>query len=138
MTYSYFFMKLVSWYLPSLHHTMKAKHTLYSKAKRLQRRKNKVNTVIKATASLPRLVVRKSNLYTSAQVLDASGKVLAYATDKKEKGTKIEKAFAAGKMIATLSKKAGVEEVVFDRNGYRYHGRIKSLSEGAREGGLKN
>ncbi len=117
---------------------MKAKKALYAKAQRYQRRKNKVNTVIKATASLPRLIVRKSNLYTSAQIVDADGKVIAYATDKKEKGSKSEKAFAAGKHIAEVAKKAGIEEVVFDRNGFRYHGRIKSLSDGAREGWLKN
>lgn len=117
---------------------MKSKHSLYSKTTRYQRRKNKVNTVIKETGSLPRLIVRKSNLYTSAQVIALDGKVLAYATDKKEKGTKTEKAFATGKAIAELAKKAGIDHVVFDRNGNRYHGRIKSLSEGAREGGLKN
>lgn len=117
---------------------MKAKKTLYSKAQRLLRRKNKVNTVIKATASLPRLIVRKSNLYTSAQVIDATGKVLAFANDKKEKGNKTEKALAVGKAIAALTKKAGVDAVVFDRNGYHYHGRIKAVSEGAREGGLTN
>lgn len=117
---------------------MKPKKSLYSKAQRLLRRKNKVNTIIKATASLPRLIVRKSNVYTSAQIIDAEGKVVAFANDKKEKGTKTEKAFAVGKAIATIAKKAGLESVVFDRNGYRYHGRIKSLSEGAREGGLKN
>jgi large subunit ribosomal protein L18 len=117
---------------------MKAKKALYSKAQRQLRRKHKVNTVIKATATLPRLIVWKSNLYTSAQIIDAAGKVVAFANDKKEKGTKIEKAFAAGKAIAALATKAGVSEVVFDRNGFRYHGRIKALSEGAREGGLKN
>ena len=117
---------------------MKSKHALYSKTTRYQRRKNKVNTIIKETASLPRLIVRKSNLYTSAQIVGADGKVLAYATDKKETGTKTARAFATGKAIAELAKKAWVDHVVFDRNGNRYHGRIKSLSEGAREGGLKN
>lgn len=129
---------------PSLHDlppsikTMKSKNALYSKETRYQRRKNKVNTVIKATASLPRLIVRKSNQYTSAQIVDLEGKVLAYATDKKATGSKTERAFATGKAIAELAKKAGIEQVVFDRNGNRYHGRIKSLSEGAREAGLKN
>lgn len=117
---------------------MKPKKTLYSKAQRQLRRKHKINTMIKSTATLPRLIVWKSNLYTSAQVIDAQGKVVAFANDKKEKGTKTEKAFAAGKAIAALATKAGVSEVVFDRNGFRYHGRIKALSEGAREGGLKN
>jgi ribosomal protein L18 len=85
---------------------MKSKNLLYSKETRYQRRKNKVNTIIKATASLPRLIVRKSNQYTSAQIIDMEGKVLAYVTDKKETGPKTEKAFAAGKAIAQLAKKA--------------------------------
>jgi ribosomal protein L18 len=61
---------------------MKAKNALYSKANRLLRRKNRTNTIIKKTASLPRLIVRKSNMYTSAQVVDISGTVIAYASDK--------------------------------------------------------
>lgn len=117
---------------------MKAKNVLYSKANRLLRRKNRTNTIIKKTASLPRLIVRKSNMYTSAQVVDMSGNVIAYATDKGAKGTKTERAFEVGKTIATMTKAKGVDHVVFDRNGNRYHGRVKSLSEGAREGGLKN
>jgi ribosomal protein L18 len=73
---------------------MKAKTALYSKANRLLRRKNRTNTAIKATASLPRLIVRKSNMYTSAQVVDMSGAVIAYVSDKGTKGTKTERAFA--------------------------------------------
>jgi len=117
---------------------MKSKHTLYSKARRLARRKNKVQTVIKATASLPRLIVWKSNMLTSAQIVDITGAVLAYANDKSEKGTKVEKAMAMGKVIGAAAQKAGVKAVVFDRAGYRYHGRIKAVSEGAREAGLTN
>lgn len=117
---------------------MKSKNTLYTKARRLARRKNKVQTVIKATASLPRLIVWKSNKMTSAQIIDAEGKVLAYACDKAEKGTKVEKAGAMGKTIAALASKAGISQVVFDRAGYRYHGRIKAVSDGAREAGLVN
>lgn len=117
---------------------MKAKNSLYSKTRRLQRRKNRVNTLIKKTSSLPRLLVRKSNTMTSAQVIDAEGKVLAYANDKGISGSKTERAFAMGKNIAEVTKKAGVAAVVFDRNGNRYHGRIKSVGEGAREGGILN
>ncbi len=117
---------------------MKAKTSLYSKTQRLQRRKNRVNTIVKKTSNLPRLIVRKSNMYTSAQIIDATGTVLAYATDKGAKGTKTERAFAVGQQIATLAKKHSLDTVVFDRNGNRYHGRVKALSEGARDGGLKN
>ncbi|MEI7477862.1 MAG: 50S ribosomal protein L18 [bacterium] len=117
---------------------MKSQHTLYSKQSRFERRKHRVNTQVKAGSSQPRLIVWKSNLYTSGQIVDISGKVIAYANDKNLKGTKTERAFAVGKTLAELAKKQGVETVVFDRNGNRYHGRVKSLSEGAREGGLKN
>lgn len=117
---------------------MKAKNSLYGKARRAERRKHKVNLLIKKTATQPRLIVRKSNQYTSAQIVDATGKVFAYATDKAEKGTKTEKAYAMGKNIAALAKKQWLEAVVFDRNGNRYHGRIKAVSEGAREAGLPN
>lgn len=84
------------------------------------------------------MIVWKSNTYTSAQIVDTEGKVLAYATDKGLTGTKTERAFAMGKAIAELAKKQNVATVVFDRNGNRYHGRIKAVSEGAREGGLQN
>jgi large subunit ribosomal protein L18 len=82
--------------------------------------------------------VRKSNMYTSAQVVDISGTVIAYASDKGGKWSKTERAFAVWKTIAAMAKEKWLDQVVFDRNGNRYHGRIKSLSEGAREGGLKN
>lgn len=87
---------------------------------------------------LPRLIVRKSNTHTSAQIVDNEGKVLAYATDKGAKGTKTEKATAVGKAIAEMAKKNNVDKVVFDRNGNRYHGRVKAVSEWAREAGLQN
>lgn len=117
---------------------MKSKKSLYSKEARLQRRKHRVATLIKKTATSPRLIVWKSNTHTSAQIVDAQGKVLAYTTDKDTKGTKTERAFAVGKIIAEQAKKQNVDTVVFDRNGNRYHGRIKAVSEWAREGGLQN
>jgi len=117
---------------------MKSQNDLYSKARRQARRKHRVQTVIKATASLPRLIVWKSNLHTSAQVVGLDGNVVAYATDAKFTGTKTAKATELGKAIAAAALAKGVENVVFDRNGNRYHGRIKAVSEGAREGGLKN
>ncbi len=112
---------------------------LQNKAARHARRKHRVNTTIKATSSLPRLIVNKSNLYTYAQVVDLSGKVIASANDKAmKKGTKTEKALEVGKTVAKKAIENGVSEVVFDRNGLRYHGRVKSVSVGANEAGLKN
>ncbi len=112
---------------------------LQAKAGRYAQRKRRVNTAIKAGASLPRLVINKSNLYIYAQVIDLSGKVIAAADDRDmKKGTKTERAMEVGKAIAKKATDKGVSEVVFDRNGYRFHGRVKNLSVGANEGGLKN
>lgn len=102
---------------------------LQTKAVRHARRKHRVNTTVKATAAYPRLVVNKSNLYTYAQVIDLSGKVIAAANDKAiKKGTKTEKALELGKEIAKKSLEKGVNQVVFDRNGLRFHGRVKNVS----------
>jgi len=112
---------------------------LQAKTARHARRKHRVNTAIKATASLPRLIVHKSNLYIYAQVVDLSGKVIAAADDKAVKtGTKTERALEVGKTVAKKAIEKGVSQVVFDRNGLRFHGRVKSVSAGANEAGLKN
>lgn len=112
---------------------------LQAKAVRHARRKHRVNTAVKATASLPRLIVNKSNLYIYAQVVDLSGKVIAAADDRAiKKGTKTEKAMEVGKAVAKKAIDAGVSQVVFDRNGLRFHGRVKNVSVGANEAGLKN
>ena len=105
------------------------------------RRHKRVRTKIFGTAERPRLVVFRSNRGISAQLVDdAQGRTLASAGWKqlaKAKGTKTEQAAEVGKLLAKNAKAAGVEEVVFDRAGYLYHGRVKALAEGAREGGLK-
>ncbi|MBP6910085.1 50S ribosomal protein L18 [Patescibacteria group bacterium] len=112
---------------------------LQAKAVRQTRRKHRVNTSIKSTASLPRLIISKSNLYIYAQIVDLSGKVVAAADDRDlKKGTKTERAMEVGKAIAKKSIEKGVTNVVFDRNGYRFHGRVKGVSVGANEAGLKN
>ncbi|MDH4192429.1 MAG: 50S ribosomal protein L18 [Betaproteobacteria bacterium] len=92
----------------------------------------------------PRLSVFRSGLHIYAQVIDdAQGKTLAAASSidkelraKLKSGANTEAAAAIGKLIAERAKKAGVSEVVFDRGGYAYHGRVKALAEAAREGGL--
>jgi large subunit ribosomal protein L18 len=94
------------------------------------------------TAERPRLSVFRSNAGISAQLVDdVGGRTLAAAgwqqLKKSFKGNKTEQAREVGKLLAAGAKQAGVERCVFDRGGYLYHGRVKALAEGAREGGLK-
>jgi large subunit ribosomal protein L18 len=110
---------------------------LKDKQRRYLAKKRRTNQTIKATASFPRLLVIRSLTHISAQVIGLDGQVLAAATDHGMKGTKTEKAFAVGKLIAGSAKKNGVDQVVFDRNGRIYHGRVAQLAAGAREGGLQ-
>ena len=92
------------------------------------------------TAERPRLVVFRSNRGIFAQLVDdEAGRTLASASwlaQRSFKGTKTEQATAVGKTLAAEAKKAGIQTCVFDRGGYLYHGRVKALAEGAREGGL--
>ncbi|MBL7920408.1 MAG: 50S ribosomal protein L18 [Bacteroidia bacterium] len=105
--------------------------------------KLKLRKKIKGTTAAPRLSVYRSNAEIYAQLVDdLGGKTLLAvgSVDKsisKSKVNKIEKAKLVGKLIAEKAVATGITEVVFDRNGFLYHGRIKSLAEGAREGGLK-
>ncbi len=102
--------------------------------------KASIRTKVSGTAEQPRLTVFRSNSQIYAQVIDdQAGKTLASAGSLgiKDKMTKTEKAAQVGKLIAEAAKKAGVEAVVFDRNGYLYHGRVKALADAAREAGLK-
>lgn len=114
-----------------------------NKLNRRTKIKLRVRKRVSGTADQPRLSVFRSNKYIYAQVInDLEGKTLAYASSVSKdidetKHTKTEAARLVGKSIAQKAIEAGVEKVVFDRNGYLYHGRVKSLAEGAREGGLK-
>ncbi|AHB40861.1 hypothetical protein P148_SR1C00001G0046 [candidate division SR1 bacterium RAAC1_SR1_1] len=101
------------------------------------RRKNKVNAIIKSQHPDFRIVVNRSNRYIKAQLLDKTGNVIGFACDKGLKGeTKSQTAHAAGLLLAKTIKDKKIEKVVFDRNGYLYHGRVKSFVEGLREGGV--
>ena len=105
------------------------------------RRHRRVRGKISGTAERPRLVVFRSNRGIEAQLVnDLEGRTLAAASwlhlKKSFKGSKTEQAAEVGKLLAANAKKAGVERVVFDRAGYLYHGRVKALADGAREGGL--
>lgn len=93
------------------------------------------------TAVRPRLVVFRSQKYIYAQLVDDDkGKIILSANDfefKKSKKSKTDKSKEVGKLIAKKALDKKIEKVVFDRGGYKYHGRVKALAEGAREGGLK-
>jgi len=113
-----------------------------TKSERRQRIKNRIRKVVSGTETKPRLAVFRSNKEIYAQVVDdVSGKTLAAASSRdkgiKAKGTKTEIAALVGKAVAEKAVKAGIESISFDRGGYLYHGRVKSLAEGARDGGLK-
>ena len=103
------------------------------------RLKTKIRTKINGTAECPRLSVFRSNKFIYAQVIDdVSGKTLTQASDiKMIKGTKIERAKQVGKMISEACLKIKIKKVVFDRNGFKYTGRIKLVADEARAGGLK-
>jgi len=110
------------------------------KAKARARIKARVRGNIQGTAERPRLTVFRSNKQIYAQVIDdLAGRTLAAASSlgSKEANAKLDQAAAVGKMIAEKAQEAGITQVVFDRNGYLYHGRIQKLAEAAREGGLK-
>jgi large subunit ribosomal protein L18 len=105
------------------------------------RRHRRVRGKVRGTAERPRLAVFRSNRGIFAQLVDDdAGKTVAAASwvglPKSFKGDKSEQATEVGKTLAEAAKKAGVETVVFDRGGYLFHGRVKALAEGAREGGL--
>ena len=98
----------------------------------------RVRKKLSGTQERPRLSVYRSNKSIYCQIIDdLSGQTLAAASSKEATGTKIEQAMEVGKMIADRAQAAGVSVVVFDRSGYLYHGRVKSLADGAREGGLQ-
>ncbi len=104
------------------------------------RRHRRVRAKINGTAERPRLVVFRSNRGIEAQLVDdVAGRTLASASWlalRSFKGDKGEQAAEVGKLLAANAKKAGIEACVFDRGGYLYHGRVKALADGAREGGL--
>jgi large subunit ribosomal protein L18 len=103
-----------------------------------QRRHNRVRQRVAGTAERPRLVVFRSLKHIYAQIVDdAASRTLATVSDHKLSGKKSEKSTTVGKLIAQKAKDAGVSRVVFDRAGYRYHGRVKAVADGAREGGLE-
>ena len=119
-----------------------------------QKRRNKIRSVLEGTSKCPRLSVFRSNKGHYIQLIDdANGVTIASAysneikvtskgdsdskKEKKKVGAKVSEAFELGKLIAKKAHDKKITKVVFDRGGYRYHGRIKAIADGAREGGLK-
>lgn len=114
-----------------------------NKAERRAKIKRRIRGRIEGTAERPRLTVFRSNSDIYVQIVDdLKGHTLVAASSKEaaagaEKVTKTEKSHNVGKLVAGKAKEAGIDKVVFDRNGYLYHGRVKAVADGAREGGLE-
>ena len=110
------------------------------KAQSRIKRKMHIRKDIFGTASRPRLTVYRSNKHIYAQLIDdVNSKTLVSTSDKTtvEAGTPIEKSAKVGESLAKLAVSKKIDSVVFDRNGYKYHGRVKALADGARSAGLK-
>ena len=112
-----------------------------TKTERRQRIKFRIRKIVSGTAAQPRLSVFRSNKEIYAQIIDdVNGTTLVAASSRDKdvaQGTSVETAKAVGKLVAEKALKAGISTISFDRGGYLYHGRVKSLAEGAREAGLK-
>ena len=112
------------------------------KLSRRERIKKGIRKRLTGSAERPRLSVYRSNKSIYAQIIDDNtGKTLVYASttakDFSSKGNKSEQSKAVGKLVGEKAIAAGIKDVVFDRNGFVYHGRVKALADGAREAGLK-
>ncbi len=120
-------------------YTVRGKGKVVARKRRHQRLRKKIT----GTATRPRLVVTRSNRHMVAQVVDdTKGHTVVSASTmepelRADDGKKVAKAHRVGGLIAERAKEAGIEEVVFDRGGNDYHGRVAAVAEGAREGGLK-
>lgn len=102
------------------------------------KRHKKIRSRISGTSERPRLFVSRSNTHIYASLInDVEGKTLFTVWDKDLKGTKTEKAEKVGEAVAKEAQAKKVDLIVFDRGGYKYHGRVKALAEAARKGGLK-
>ena len=111
------------------------------KFERRKRVKRGIRAKVTGTGDRPRLTVFRSNRHIYAQLIDDTlGRTIASASSREDgvgKGAPVEISKAVGGKLAERAKSAGIEQVVFDRNGYKYHGRVRAVAEGAREGGLQ-
>jgi large subunit ribosomal protein L18 len=109
-----------------------------TRSEKRTRRHLRVRKTLSGTAERPRLVVFRSLKHITAQLVDdVQGRTLFTVTDRELEGKKAEKSAQVGKLVAERAKEAGITRVVFDRAGYQYHGRVKAVADGAREGGLE-
>ena len=110
-----------------------------SRAEKRIRRHLRVRKSVQGTAERPRLVVFRSLKHITAQLVDddAAHTLATVTSVKVGEGKKAEKSLEVGKQIAAIAKDKGITKVVFDRGGYQYHGRVKAVADGAREGGLE-
>lgn len=122
---------------------MRRIHRVRTREQRRHRRHLRVRKKIRGTAQRPRLVVFRSSKHIYAQLVDDdSSTTLLGASDRSaglaiERAGKVAKGHALGKLVAAKAKDRGITRVVFDRAGYRYHGRVKAVADGARQGGLE-
>jgi large subunit ribosomal protein L18 len=109
-----------------------------SRAEQRARRHRRVRAKVAGTGERPRLVVYRSLKHIYAQIVDDTvQRTLLTVSDHELAGKKTAKSTEVGKLVAQKAKAAGITKVVFDRAGYQYHGRVKAVAEGAREGGLE-
>jgi len=112
-----------------------------TKVEQRARIRRRIRGKVAGTAQRPRLSVFRSNKFIYAQVIDdAAGRTLAAANSREgdvDGASPVERSKAVGQRLAERAKAAGIEAVVFDRGGYRYHGNVRALAEGARDGGLQ-
>jgi len=110
-----------------------------NRAEKRVRRHLRVRKTVQGTPERPRLVVKRSLKHIYAQIVDdaANRTILTVSDLTVGEGKKAERAAAVGKALAERAKEAGITRVVFDRAGYQYHGRVKAVADGAREGGLE-
>ena len=107
-------------------------------AERRERRHRRVRAKVSGRSGRPRLVVFRSLKHIYAQLVDDQAqRTLLSVSDRGLTGRKVERSAAVGKLVAQKAKAAGITQVVFDRGGYRYHGRVKAVADGARSAGLE-
>lgn len=114
---------------------------MLKKQEKRQRRHKRIRKKVSGTLERPRFCVFRSNKHIYAQLIDdVKGQVILSSSDlklKKSKERKVDIAYEVGKLIAQKSNEKKIKKVIFDRGGYRYHGRVKALAKGARENGLE-
>ena len=122
---------------------MRSIHSPKTRQERRYRRKLRIRKKVQGTAARPRLTVFRSLKHTYAQLVDDDGGRTLLGVSDQAEGLEIEKpgktgrSYAVGKLLAAKARAQGITRVVFDRGGYAYHGRVRAVAEGAREGGLE-